>query len=88
MNKKEKLDQISKRLSNIETRLGELENGLSWLISYELRKDNPISPPPYNPNYPGVGQTKCPKCGIVLDQVMSYTCMYNDCPAGLGPTMC
>lgn len=32
------------------------------------------------------GQSKhCPKCGIHLEGVMSYSCTQVNCPTGLGP---
>lgn len=32
-------------------------------------------------------RTTCPKCGITLEPVMSYSCPYIDCPTGMGPTI-
>lgn len=31
---------------------------------------------------------KCPKCGLKLDGVMSYTCNQPQCPTGLGGAWC
>ncbi len=42
--------------------------------------------PIYAPNkdYQSGFSSQCPKCGIVLSSVMSYTCQNINCPTGLG----
>lgn len=61
----------------------------------EMEKTNHLrapSTPPFFPWTPGTlkpyDASRCPKCGITLDKVMSYSCPHSDCPTGLGPAMC
>ncbi|MBV8060518.1 MAG: hypothetical protein JO253_03205 [Alphaproteobacteria bacterium] len=37
--------------------------------------------PPFIP----LQKTQCPKCHIILADVMAYSCQHADCPCGLGP---
>jgi hypothetical protein len=75
-------------------RLERIEKKTDWIITYLLKRDQPVSPPPYNPGQPGQGGwpepniiptvTKCPRCGVNLSAMMSYSCSRSDCPTGLG----
>lgn len=78
---------MSKHEEYIE-RLDRIERDLQWIIQYLLKKDQPISPPPYNPIYPGIGtaSTNCAKCGMSFDGVTGYVCYQQDCPKFLRVT--
>ncbi len=47
---------------------------------------NPETTKPWEPKWGKIDT--CPKCGIQLNQVMSYSCPHLDCPTGLGPVWC
>lgn len=49
-----KKDKYIKRLDKIEERLEKIERDLDWIIQYVLKKDRPISPPPYVPTTPSM----------------------------------
>lgn len=45
-----------------------------------------LDPKPWETKYGKLNQ--CPKCGINLEGVMSYSCNHVDCPTGMGPVYC
>lgn len=51
----------------------------------QRNKQNPeVMPKDAQPQNPFGAYGKCPKCGIELHNVMSYSCDKTDCPTGLG----
>jgi hypothetical protein len=59
-------------------RLDKIERDISWIIQYLLKRDKPISQPPYIPTYES--NTTCSKCGLTFDRTTSYWCINNECP--------
>lgn len=48
-------------------------------------------PGPYEPNIPPIWnlpKNQCPKCGMILTDVMGYVCSSPDCPTGFGSPFC
>ena len=43
---------------------------------------------PFEPWTPQLQKSSCPKCGLVLEQVMMYCCPDIRCPVGLGSPSC
>lgn len=69
-------------------KLDKIQRDLDWVIQYLLKKDQPVQPPPFNPDYPGWGSTRtiCSKCGMEFNGVTSYYCANNDCPVQVKTT--
>lgn len=84
-----RLAAIEQRLTNIERRLNQVEGD-----TLPFRRIGPNNPDPsyWQPSQPFRIKTdawnQCPKCGLKLDQVMSYTCTVSNCPTGLGGAQC
>lgn len=86
-------------LTELEARVQHLEMVVDNLEKYIREIDNrtigsktfgtstpfmPSPPPGHNFQF----STKCSKCGIELNRVMSYSCPHSDCPCGMGPITC
>lgn len=90
--------QIELYLLFLEKMIEDLDNtvfALNLVISAALEqksKETPtpqVQPYPYRPWEEKWGNIQqCPKCGIKLDGVMSYSCNNIDCPTGMGPVWC
>lgn len=61
-----------------DEKLDKLQRDVDWIIQYLLKRDNPIQPPPYNPNT--TLQSTCPTCGMNWEPVMGYVCFNDNCP--------
>ena len=76
-------------MSDIEERLKNIERDIAWIVSYLLKKDEPIQQPPYVvdidmqtprkvPEFEKV--SVCSLCGIEWKGVMGYSCSNMSCP--------
>ena len=64
-------------------RLDKIQRDLDWITRHLLQKNDNRWPdlPPYNPNYPGVGNTStCNRCGLDFSYTTSYSCQDSMCP--------
>lgn len=63
-------------------RLDKIQRDLNWIIGYLLKRDEPQHfPPPYDPNYPGIGSSNmCSKCGLNFFGMIGYVCSVPNCP--------
>lgn len=89
MNDEQRIAALEQRLANVERRLGQVEND-----TLPIRRIGPNNPDPsyWQPTQPYRIKTgpwqQCPKCGLKLDQMMSYTCATAGCPTGMGGSQC
>jgi hypothetical protein len=69
--------QSTELLEEILETLRDIKRSLDELSGPQI----PVYPParPAYPPYLG-SATTCPKCGMVWEGVMSYSCMHSDCP--------
>lgn len=76
---------------DINERLGDIERDLRWIIQYLLKRDQPIQPPPYIPNYQPVqlnwpNTVMCSRCGMNFSGSMGYVCTDKNCPTQMNIT--
>lgn len=72
-------EKVLNELRNIKSRLDKLENA-----------NIPFGPflpqmPQVIPTLPFKIESKCSKCGLLMDGPMGYCCPHADCPCGMGP---
>lgn len=77
------LEQILKRLDDIDRRLAQLEYDVMPIKRFGSPTIKPLTPP-----VPEDIFKNCPKCGLKLETVMGYCCPNTGCPTGLGPVTC
>jgi hypothetical protein len=86
------------RIADLERRVAELErerNARRAIGPIEAKPATQPLPvdwqfPPMTPGFPlpSIGEQRCPKCGIALSPIMSYSCAQAQCPTGLGGVSC
>lgn len=54
--------------------------------SYEEVNASPAFQPTKPIEWPNIDpKPTCPKCGLIMEKVMAYSCPHNNCPVGFGP---
>ena len=74
-------EKVLEEIKSLRDRLDRLEN-----------RPTPGTIPPLVPGtvptIPIKFESKCSKCGLVMDGPMGYCCPHRDCPTGMGPVWC
>jgi hypothetical protein len=74
-------DNSKTDIAEIKKNVEELKRDIAWIVQYLLKQNEPISPPPFVPTMPSLGDYKCFKCGMTWSgTAMSYYCSNIYCP--------
>lgn len=81
---------LEKLIDDLQSEIVTLKSKVE-LLQYQV--DYPVFPitqipetKPWETKWGTINQ--CPKCGLRLDEPLSYSCPHLDCPTGLGPVYC